>query len=163
MQSSEAQREPSRLCRLTHEHSNDPDLLSASSLRKGSLATSHSPDTFPSLGVASRFPPKVTCGTWGGSSACEMGAVLADVGQHVYTWVYAGSMVSVLVFGITKGITFTKTTLMASSSLHDRVFDKVQPWEPRAPLGHPSTGLSARLQRARRWAGLWGQTQHSWS
>lgn len=142
---------------------NNPDVFLAASLWKGSLETSHSPDTSPSLGAASRFSPKVTCGAWGGRNACEMGAVLADVGQQVYTWVYAGSMVSVLVFGITKGLTFTKTTLMASSSLHDRVFDKVRPWEPRAPLGHPSTGLSARLQRARRGAGLRGQTQPSWS
>lgn len=34
--------------------------------------------------------------------------------------------VSVLAFGISQGFTFTKTTLMASFSLHDRVFDKVQ-------------------------------------
>lgn len=53
--------------------------------------------------------------------------MLADTGQGVYQWVYTGSMVSMLVFGILKGFTFTKTTLMASSSLHDQVFDKVLP------------------------------------
>uniref|UniRef100_A0A8C0T0E7 ATP binding cassette subfamily C member 12 n=1 Tax=Canis lupus familiaris TaxID=9615 RepID=A0A8C0T0E7_CANLF len=57
--------------------------------------------------------------------ACEIGAVLADTGQHVYQWVYAGSMLSVLTFSVIKGFTFTKTTLMASSSLHDHVFDKI--------------------------------------
>ena len=67
----------------------------------------------------------MTCGPQGNKSACEIGAVLADTGQHVYQWVYAGSMVSVLTFSVIKGFTFTKTTLMASSSLHDHVFDKV--------------------------------------
>lgn len=55
-----------------------------------------------------------------------MGVVLADTRQHVYQWVYAGSMVSMLAFAVTKGFIFTKTTLMASSWLYDRVFDKVQ-------------------------------------
>lgn len=54
-----------------------------------------------------------------------MGVVLADTGQRVFQWVYTGSMVSVLTFSVIKGFTFTKTTLMASSSLHDLVFDKV--------------------------------------
>ncbi|CAD7678621.1 unnamed protein product [Nyctereutes procyonoides] len=68
---------------------------------------------------------QMTCGPQGNKSACEIGAVLADTGQHVYQWVYAGSMVSVLTFSVIKGFTFTKTTLMASSSLHDHVFDKI--------------------------------------
>ncbi|XP_045298609.1 ATP-binding cassette sub-family C member 12 isoform X3 [Leopardus geoffroyi] len=68
---------------------------------------------------------QMTCGPQGNKSACEIGAVLADTGQHVYQWVYAGSMVSVLMFSIIKGFTFTKTTLMASCSLHDQVFDKI--------------------------------------
>ncbi|XP_066206267.1 ATP-binding cassette sub-family C member 12-like [Saccopteryx leptura] len=68
---------------------------------------------------------QMTCGPQGNKSTCEVGAALADTGQHAYQWVYLGSMVSVLVFSVTKGFTFTKTTLMASSSLHDRVFDKV--------------------------------------
>ena len=73
------------------------------------------------------------CGPHSNMSTCEVGTVLADSGPRVYQWVYSGSMVSILVFGITKGFTFTKTTLMASSALHDRVFDKVQspcpsPW-----------------------------------
>ncbi|XP_029781036.1 multidrug resistance-associated protein 9 [Suricata suricatta] len=68
---------------------------------------------------------QMTCGPRGNKSACEIGAVLADTGQHVYQWVYAGSMVSVLMCSIIKGFTFTKTTLMASSSLHNQVFDKI--------------------------------------
>lgn len=67
----------------------------------------------------------MTCGPQGNKSACEIGAVLADTGQRAYQWVYAGSMVSMLVLSVIKAFTFTKTTLMASSSLHDHVFDKV--------------------------------------
>ncbi|TEA37530.1 hypothetical protein DBR06_SOUSAS22910009, partial [Sousa chinensis] len=58
-------------------------------------------------------------------NAESVGLVQADTGPRVYQWAYAGSMVSVLVFGISQGFTFTKTTLMASFSLHDRVFDKI--------------------------------------
>ncbi|KAI4571873.1 hypothetical protein MJG53_013979 [Ovis ammon polii x Ovis aries] len=70
-------------------------------------------------------PAKMMCGAHSNMSTCEVGTVLADSGPRVYQWVYPGSMVSILVFGITKGFMFTKTTLMASSSLHDRVFDKI--------------------------------------
>uniref|UniRef100_A0A8C6AEZ6 ATP binding cassette subfamily C member 12 n=1 Tax=Monodon monoceros TaxID=40151 RepID=A0A8C6AEZ6_MONMO len=61
----------------------------------------------------------------GNVDTCEVGPVPADTGPRVYQWAYAGSTVSVLVFGITQGFTFTKTTLMESFSLHDRVFDKI--------------------------------------
>ncbi|KAI5249231.1 Multidrug Resistance-Associated Protein 9 [Manis pentadactyla] len=62
---------------------------------------------------------KMMCGPQSNKSMCEIGTVLADTGQHVYWWVYAGSMVSVLLFGVTKGFNFTKTTSMASFSLHE--------------------------------------------
>ncbi|KAM5207793.1 LOW QUALITY PROTEIN: ATP-binding cassette sub-family C member 12 [Hipposideros larvatus] len=84
---------------------------------------------------------QMTCGTQDNKSMCETGVVLADIGQHVYQWVYAGSMVSVLVFGITKGFTFTKTTLMASSWLHDRVFDKIL----QSPMSFFDTTPTGRL------------------
>ncbi|XP_064436458.1 ATP-binding cassette sub-family C member 12 isoform X2 [Mirounga angustirostris] len=84
---------------------------------------------------------QMTCGPQGNESACEMGAVLADTGQHVYQWVYAGSMVSVLTFSVIKGFTFTKTTLMASSSLHDRVFDKIL----KSPMSFFDTTPTGRL------------------
>ena len=74
-----------------------------------------------------------------------MGAVLADAGPRVYQWACSGRMVSVLVFGITRGFTFTRTTLTASFSLHDRVFDKVQAPHP------PPQGL-----RAHRYVSQWG-------
>ncbi|XP_025776284.1 multidrug resistance-associated protein 9 [Puma concolor] len=84
---------------------------------------------------------QMTCGLQGNKSACEIGAVLADTGQHVYQWVYAGSMVSVLMFSIIKGFTFTKTTLMASCSLHDRVFDKIL----KSPMSFFDTTPTGRL------------------
>lgn len=83
------------------------------------------------LGASLVFSPKVTCGPQGNKTVCDVGEVLADTGQRLYQWVYAASMGSVLFFGIAKGFTFTKTTLMASSSLHDRVFDKVPPPGPQ--------------------------------
>ncbi|XP_054934884.1 ATP-binding cassette sub-family C member 12 [Physeter macrocephalus] len=77
------------------------------------------------LGVWLNKGSQMTCGPHGNMSTCEVGPVPADTGPRVYQWAYAGSVVSVLVFGITQGFAFTKTTLMASSSLHDRVFDEI--------------------------------------
>ncbi|EHB16370.1 Multidrug resistance-associated protein 9 [Heterocephalus glaber] len=68
---------------------------------------------------------QMNCGPQGNQTLCEIGRVLEDARQHMYQWVYVASMVSMLAFGIIKGFIFTKTTLMASSSLHDRVFDKI--------------------------------------
>ncbi|XP_051689838.2 ATP-binding cassette sub-family C member 12 isoform X2 [Oryctolagus cuniculus] len=84
---------------------------------------------------------QVTCGSQGNKSVCEVGEVLADMGQHMYQWVYAASMGAVLSFGIAKGFTFTKTTLMASSSLHDRVFDKIL----KSPMSFFDTTPTGRL------------------
>ncbi|XP_009194645.2 multidrug resistance-associated protein 9 isoform X3 [Papio anubis] len=84
---------------------------------------------------------RMTCGPQGNRTRCEVGAVLADIGQHVYQWVYAASMVSVLVFGVTKGFVFTKTTLMASSCLHDMVFNKIL----KSPMSFFDTTPTGRL------------------
>ncbi|XP_047385033.1 ATP-binding cassette sub-family C member 12 isoform X2 [Sciurus carolinensis] len=84
---------------------------------------------------------QMTCGSQSNKSMCEIGKVLADTGQHMYQWVYAASMVFVLVFGIIKGLTFTKTTLMASSSLHDQVFDKIL----KSPMSFFDTTPTGRL------------------
>ncbi|KAL4835950.1 hypothetical protein H8958_008726 [Nasalis larvatus] len=84
---------------------------------------------------------RMTCGPQGNRTTCEVGAVLADIGQHVYQWVYAASMVSVLVFGVTKGFVFTKTTLMASSCLHDMVFNKIL----KSPMSFFDTTPTGRL------------------
>ncbi|XP_011844538.1 PREDICTED: multidrug resistance-associated protein 9 [Mandrillus leucophaeus] len=84
---------------------------------------------------------RMTCGPQGNRTTCEVGTVLADIGQHVYQWVYAASMVSVLVFGVTKGFVFTKTTLMASSCLHDMVFNKIL----KSPMSFFDTTPTGRL------------------
>ncbi|XP_045674831.1 ATP-binding cassette sub-family C member 12 isoform X1 [Phyllostomus hastatus] len=81
------------------------------------------------------------CGPQSVQSSCELGAVLADTGHGMLPWVYAGSMACVLVFGIVKGLTFTKTTLMASSWLHDHLFDKVL----RSPMSFFDMTPSGRL------------------
>ncbi|XP_006903270.1 PREDICTED: multidrug resistance-associated protein 9-like, partial [Elephantulus edwardii] len=93
------------------------------------------------LGIWLDKGSQTTCGPEGNKTGCEIGAVLADTGEHLYQWVYAGSMVSVLVFGIVKGFTFTKTTLMASSSLHDQVFDKIL----KSPMSFFDTTPTGRL------------------
>lgn len=103
----------------------------------------------------------MTCGPQGNRTTCEVGAVLADIGQHVYQWVYAASMVSVLVFGVTKGFVFTKTTLMASSCLHDMVFNKVWPQALQVYPVIQSTRYIEHLLCARHGAGLWGQPEPS--
>ncbi|XP_036922273.1 ATP-binding cassette sub-family C member 12 [Sturnira hondurensis] len=84
---------------------------------------------------------QATCGPQSIQSSCELGAVLADTGHGMLPWVYVGSMVFVLVFGIIKGFTFTKTTLMASSWLHDHLFDKVS----RSPMSFFDATPSGRL------------------
>lgn len=96
------------------------------------------------------------CGPQSNKSMCEIATVLADTGQHVYWWVYAGSMVSVLVFGVTKDFTFTKTTSMASFSLHEGVFDKVQPPGLHVHLVIQSTRFIEHLWCTRHCAGLRG-------
>ncbi|XP_070253922.1 ATP-binding cassette sub-family C member 12 isoform X3 [Myotis yumanensis] len=84
---------------------------------------------------------EMTCGPQTSKGPCEIGTVLADTGHGVYQWVYASSMASVLAFGITKGFTFTKTTLMASSALHDRMFDKIS----QSPMSFFDMTPSGRL------------------
>ncbi|XP_048648010.1 ATP-binding cassette sub-family C member 12 isoform X1 [Marmota marmota marmota] len=84
---------------------------------------------------------EITCGSHSNKSSCEIGNILADIGQHMYQWVYAASMVFVLTFGIIKGLTFTKTTLMASSLLHDQVFDKIL----KSPMSFFDTTPTGRL------------------
>nr|XP_044992544.1 ATP-binding cassette sub-family C member 12 isoform X3 [Jaculus jaculus] len=71
----------------------------------------------------------------------DNGTMLVDTKQHIYRWVYATSMMAVLVFGIIKGFTFTNITLMASSSLHNRVFQKVI----KSPMSFFDTTPTGRL------------------
>ncbi|XP_042549372.1 ATP-binding cassette sub-family C member 12 isoform X1 [Dipodomys spectabilis] len=84
---------------------------------------------------------QIMCGPHGNKSTCEVGAIMAGTGHHMYQRVYAASMVFVVVFGIIKGITFTKTALKASSSLHDRVFYKIL----KSPMSFFDTTPTGRL------------------
>ncbi|XP_032743536.1 multidrug resistance-associated protein 9 isoform X3 [Rattus rattus] len=68
---------------------------------------------------------QVICAPQSNETACNVNQTLQDTKHHMYQLVYIASMVSVLTFGIIKGFTFTNTTLMASSSLHNRVFNKI--------------------------------------
>ncbi|XP_078268090.1 ATP-binding cassette sub-family C member 5-like [Rhinoraja longicauda] len=45
--------------------------------------------------------------------------------RNLYTWVYAASMLSVLLFKALRGYIFVKCTLRASSKLHDALFKKI--------------------------------------
>ncbi|KFO26670.1 Multidrug resistance-associated protein 9 [Fukomys damarensis] len=96
---------------------------------------------------------QMTCRPQGNQTVCEIGRGLEDARQRMYQWVYIASMVSMLAFGIIKGFIFTKTTLMASSSLHDRVFDK-EPFrstdvqaERASPAPEYRTGLKRLMNR----------------
>ncbi|XP_008820849.1 multidrug resistance-associated protein 9 [Nannospalax galili] len=84
---------------------------------------------------------QVICGSHGNKTTCSGDQTLGDTEHHMYQWVYAASMVSVLAFGIIKGFTFTNVTLMASSSLHNRVFNKIV----RSPMSFFDTTPTGRL------------------
>ncbi|XP_040591287.1 ATP-binding cassette sub-family C member 12 isoform X2 [Mesocricetus auratus] len=84
---------------------------------------------------------QVICAPQSNETACDAGQTLEDTEHHMYQLVYIASMVSVLTFGIIKGFTFTNTTLMASSSLHNRVFNKIV----RSPMSFFDTTPTGRL------------------
>ncbi|XP_067406340.1 ATP-binding cassette sub-family C member 12-like [Emydura macquarii macquarii] len=56
---------------------------------------------------------------------CDMGSISDNPRLHFYQLVYGMSMVTMIVLSIIKGFVFTKTTLKASSILHDNVFYKI--------------------------------------
>ncbi|XP_043350869.1 ATP-binding cassette sub-family C member 12 isoform X6 [Dermochelys coriacea] len=56
---------------------------------------------------------------------CDMGSISDNPRLHFYQLVYGMSMVTMIVLSIIKGFVFTKTTLKASSVLHDNVFYKI--------------------------------------
>ncbi|XP_037734012.1 ATP-binding cassette sub-family C member 12 isoform X2 [Chelonia mydas] len=56
---------------------------------------------------------------------CDMGSISDNPRLHFYQLVYGMSMVTMIVLSIIKGFVFTKTTLKASSVLHDDVFYKI--------------------------------------
>uniref|UniRef100_A0A8C8SY07 ATP-binding cassette sub-family C member 5 n=1 Tax=Pelusios castaneus TaxID=367368 RepID=A0A8C8SY07_9SAUR len=56
---------------------------------------------------------------------CDTGNISDNPRLHFYQLVYGMSMVTMVVLSIIKGFIFTKTTLKASSVLHDNVFYKI--------------------------------------
>uniref|UniRef100_K7FYJ5 ATP-binding cassette sub-family C member 5 n=1 Tax=Pelodiscus sinensis TaxID=13735 RepID=K7FYJ5_PELSI len=56
---------------------------------------------------------------------CDMGSISDNPSLHFYQLVYGMSMLIIIVLSIIKGFVFTKTTLKASSVLHDNVFYKI--------------------------------------
>ncbi|XP_052022567.1 ATP-binding cassette sub-family C member 12 isoform X4 [Apodemus sylvaticus] len=93
------------------------------------------------LGIWLDRGSQVICAPQSNKTACNVDQTLQDTEHHMYQLVYIASMVSVLMFGIIKGFTFTNTTLMASSSLHNRVFSKIV----RSPMSFFDTTPTGRL------------------
>ncbi|XP_031196561.1 multidrug resistance-associated protein 9 isoform X2 [Mastomys coucha] len=93
------------------------------------------------LGIWLDRGSQVICASQSNKTACNIDQTLRDTKHHMYQLVYIASMVSVLTFGIIKGFTFTNTTLMASSSLHNRVFNKII----RSPMSFFDTTPTGRL------------------
>ncbi|XP_021076052.1 multidrug resistance-associated protein 9 isoform X2 [Mus pahari] len=93
------------------------------------------------LGVWLDRGSQVLCASQSNKTACNVDQTLQDTKHHMYQLVYIASMVSVLIFGIIKGFTFTNITLMASSSLHNRVFNKIV----RSPMSFFDTTPTGRL------------------
>ncbi|XP_036607744.1 multidrug resistance-associated protein 9 [Trichosurus vulpecula] len=81
------------------------------------------------------------CRTHNNETPCQTSDILVNPKQHIYQWVYVASMMAVIIFSIIKGFVFTKTTLMASSTLHDRVFEKIL----KSPMSFFDTTPTGRL------------------
>lgn len=105
---------------------------------------------------------QVICASQSNKTACNVDQTLRDTKHHMYQLVYIASMVSVLTFGIIKGFTFTNTTLMASSSLHNRVFNKVAAQRAEGP---PDCSVHRAKQAlvCQTLCGTLGMGQLSWS
>ncbi|KYO27274.1 hypothetical protein Y1Q_0021210 [Alligator mississippiensis] len=56
---------------------------------------------------------------------CDMENILDNPRLHFYQFIYGISLVAMIVLSIIRGLLFTKTTLKASSTLHDNVFYKI--------------------------------------
>ncbi|XP_074149416.1 ATP-binding cassette sub-family C member 12 isoform X1 [Sminthopsis crassicaudata] len=74
-------------------------------------------------------------------TTCQSSDILMNPNQPIYQSVYVASMMAVIIFSIIKGYIFTKTTLMASSKLHDRVFEKIL----KSPMSFFDTTPTGRL------------------
>ncbi|XP_038609802.1 multidrug resistance-associated protein 9 [Tachyglossus aculeatus] len=85
-----------------------------------------------------------SCRVWSNGTkppACPAGNILDNPQLHLYQGIYGGTMLLVLVFAVLKGYVFTKTTLRASSTLHDGAFHKVL----RSPMSFFDTTPTGRL------------------
>ncbi|XP_074067508.1 ATP-binding cassette sub-family C member 12 isoform X3 [Macrotis lagotis] len=81
------------------------------------------------------------CRTYDNETSCQTSDILMNSNQSIYQWVYVASMMAVILFSIIKGFVFTKTTLMASSTLHDQVFEKIL----KSPMSFFDTTPTGRL------------------
>nr|XP_056718351.1 ATP-binding cassette sub-family C member 12-like [Euleptes europaea] len=59
------------------------------------------------------------------NTTCNGGSITDNPNLHFYQLIYGMSMVSMIVLSIIKGFVFTKTTLKASSTLHNTMFHKI--------------------------------------
>ncbi|XP_077165982.1 ATP-binding cassette sub-family C member 12-like isoform X2 [Paroedura picta] len=59
------------------------------------------------------------------NTTCNAGSITENPDLHFYQLIYGMSMVSMIVMSILKGFVFTKTTLKASSTLHNTMFQKI--------------------------------------
>ncbi|XP_061450655.1 ATP-binding cassette sub-family C member 12-like [Rhineura floridana] len=59
------------------------------------------------------------------NTTCNVGSITANPQLHFYQLVYGMSLISMTVLSFIKGFVFTKTTLRASSTLHDTMFHKI--------------------------------------
>lgn len=103
------------------------------------------------------------CAPQSNETDCSADQILEDTEHHMYQLVYIASMVSVLAFGIIKGFTFTNTTLMASSSLHNRVFNKVGPQRAAGPPGCSVYSIQQALAVCQKPCWTLGTEALSWS
>uniref|UniRef100_A0A8D0HD12 ATP-binding cassette sub-family C member 12 n=1 Tax=Sphenodon punctatus TaxID=8508 RepID=A0A8D0HD12_SPHPU len=56
---------------------------------------------------------------------CEEESISDNPKLHFYQFIYSMSLVAMIVLGFIKGFVFTKTSLKASSTLHDKIFYKI--------------------------------------
>ncbi|XP_044517360.1 ATP-binding cassette sub-family C member 12 isoform X2 [Gracilinanus agilis] len=81
------------------------------------------------------------CMTQNNETPCHPADILMNPKQHIYQCVYVANMLAVIIFSIIKGFIFTRTTLMASSTLHDQVFEKIL----KSPMSFFDTTPTGRL------------------
>ncbi|XP_006035034.1 multidrug resistance-associated protein 9 [Alligator sinensis] len=72
---------------------------------------------------------------------CDMENILDNPRLHFYQFIYGISLVAMIVLSIIRGLLFTKTTLKASSTLHDNVFYKIL----HSPMSFFDTTPTGRL------------------